>query len=134
MMTTADLEKRLLQACFAETSVRTVARNRALVVAHWLRAQTASDQPVSSYASRATVARRRRLLRRAGLLPVTTGDELAWIAHALRVPADDRDTLVRLAWALRDNTGGLRFSDAEDRFSELVDEAQRILRHQATHP
>jgi hypothetical protein len=129
-MTLNELNDRILAACETSTPART--RNRGVLVAHWLRLVVRSDAGVTNYASSHTVYLRRQVLRRAGLIPVQSAAELAGIAEALGVAAEDRGAIVRLAWTFADlsRVGQLRFAKAGAYFADLVEEASRLLDEQ----
>jgi hypothetical protein len=103
----------------------TTRRARELALLDWLFAASRGESP--AWASAETIARRKRLLRCAGLAPVTTGSGLAAIAQALNVPATNRAGLVNLMWALRGPSGKLARRNAESWFAPLVDEAIGIM-------
>jgi hypothetical protein len=126
-MTPNELNIRILAACQATTPTRT--RNRGILVAHWLRAVVASDAGVTNYASTHTVWQRRRVLQRAGLIPIRSATDLASIAEALGVGGQSRDPIVRLAWVCSDlgRVGSLRFERAGAYFGPLVADAAEIL-------
>lgn len=126
-MTSTELEELLVRAALEGESPH-FARNSARLTIDWLRAASTSDEGAMEYGSPAVISRRRRLIRSAGLAPTSDAGEIAALATAIGLSADDEGSLVRLCWALRSPTGRLAFADRVPRFSHLAQAAAAIMR------